>query len=215
MHSQVIIRREVITTDRDFDKEQQQITMKITADKFKQKGLLSLIIFAICVFLVQKGLSSLLETDYPLPYSIKPDRLQGDQLGLVGPSGPQFVLLGDRMAKNLYRFRDSFVETVSQGLSKEIKYSLLSGEKDGLHRSLHRLKSLSPPPKVVLLHTTSWQHYEMKFTQAQTRSILKNKMIYENPWIQTIRFFMKRGAGWIFSGVDPIIMNFQKSGPFS
>jgi hypothetical protein len=95
------------------------------------------------------------------------------------------VLVGDRMGAYLATFKDHLAQAISPGLTRPIEIISLAQESEGLHRTLHQLKSLSPWPQIVIYHGGSEELREEKIHPNELKNFKANLNLYQDDRIQT------------------------------
>jgi hypothetical protein len=113
----------------------------------------------------------------PIPYDVKLPKIKREA---------PVVIIGDRLGKRLAQFREVLIDVISKNLDSKIKIQDLTGEGDGIHRSLAKLKSMDSPPLLVIYIGGSQEWYESKYRLRDIDSINSNFARYENPWVQTL-----------------------------
>lgn len=120
------------------------------------------------------------------------------------PELTNVVLLGDRMGNKLGTYIPLLEESISKGLNKGIKITNLTADHEGLHRTLIKLKSLKPFPKVVLFHGGSEEYLEKKFATKDAPIILHNFGLYQKDSVQTALLFSQETSKFIYAPVERI-----------
>jgi hypothetical protein len=114
------------------------------------------------------------------------------------------AIIGDRMANKLMDYSNILAETISVNLDKPIKIDNLSKEKEGLHRTLARLKSLEKKPSIVIYHGASEEEIEYRFVSTQADTIIKNISYYENPKLKTVLTLLPQFSKFLFEPVHHV-----------
>lgn len=114
----------------------------------------------------------------PYPYQIKTITNQ-EELAPI-------VIIGDRIGKRLATFKKELSNKITENMVKKIKILDLTGDKEGLHRSLHKLKSLNQVPLVTIYLGNYDQAVEDKFLLNQINTIKLNFDIYKNEYFKSL-----------------------------
>jgi hypothetical protein len=96
------------------------------------------------------------------------------------------LIAGDRMGAYFARFKTELAETISQNLDNVIKIQSLAAEGQGLHRTLHQLKSLEQWPQILIYQGGSEEFAESKFEITEIKKISANFKIYQDDRIHTL-----------------------------
>lgn len=96
------------------------------------------------------------------------------------------LIVGDRMADYLSKFQINLSETISTELSAPIKIQSLASPGEAIHRTIHKLKSISKWPQILIYHGASEEFTENKFNLSQISKIKGHFSIYNNEKIQTL-----------------------------
>lgn len=139
-------------------------------------GLLTLGIFIYLRF--QKNLTQIVP--YPYIFSYTPENK---------PLEAPIVIIGDRMALYMGKFKNELIDTISKDLSNKIKIETLAHENYGVHRTLYELKSLNEWPKILIYAGASEEFYEDKFDPTETKKVKNNFKLYSDERIQTALLF--------------------------
>lgn len=120
------------------------------------------------------------------------------------PELTNVVLLGDRMGVKFATYIPLLEEAISKGLNKGIKITNLTSTSEGLHRTLIKLKSLKPFPKVVIFHGGSEEYLEKKFETKEAPKILHNFSLYQKDSVQTALLFSQETSKFIYTPVERV-----------
>jgi tetratricopeptide (TPR) repeat protein len=102
------------------------------------------------------------------------------------PITAPILIIGNQQAKNLYRFKETLAQAISQELVKPIEVAHLADDNWGAHRILHAIKALPATPKVVILMGNSSESYEKKFETKDIATIQKNIQIFQDLRFQNL-----------------------------
>lgn len=120
------------------------------------------------------------------------------------PELTNVVLLGDRMGAKFSAYIPLLEESISKGLNKGIKITNLTSAHEGLHRTLIKLRSLKPFPKVVLFHGGSEEYLEKKFETKDAEKILHNFKLYQKDSVQTALLFSQETSKFIYTPIERV-----------
>jgi hypothetical protein len=141
-----------------------------------------IIIFAgvvTCGFLVWQRYEANPEQIVPYPYfynfSSQP----------IKPEAP-ILIIGDRMGDYFSKFSVNLAETISVNLAKPIKIQSIARKGQGLHRTLHELKSLTQWPQILIYQGGSEEFIENKFHLTEMTKIKSNFQLYKDDRVETI-----------------------------
>jgi len=90
------------------------------------------------------------------------------------------LIIGDRMGQRLASFKDLLSEKLSVNLSKPITIATLAHEGDNIHRTLEKLRNLSPLPLIIIYIGNTDQAYENLYDTKYLRKIRQNFTLYKN-----------------------------------
>lgn len=96
------------------------------------------------------------------------------------------LITGDRMAAYLAKFKVNLAEAISTNLEKPIKIQSLAKDGNGLHRTLHELKSLKQWPQILIYQGGSEEFNEVKFELSEISKIRENFRRYDDDRIETM-----------------------------
>lgn len=137
----------------------------------------------------------------PFPY-IFATNTQTPEIELLNSSrDAEILIIGDRMAKNLFAFREVLSSTISTDLARPINIGLLADQFDGLHRTIDKLERLKKLPKIIIYHGASNEEFEYKFATSDIDKINSNFNRYHNPYLQTLLMTSNKFAKFIYNRV--------------
>jgi hypothetical protein len=149
------------------------------------KKLLSTLLGAAALGLVTGGyfvwerFSKNPEQIVPFPYTFS---AEAPAVTLDAP----ILIVGDRMGVYFSKFSAGLAETISQNLAKPIRVQSIARAGEGLHRTLHALRSLSQWPQIVIYHGASEEFAERKFELAETNRVRANFARYQDDRVETL-----------------------------
>lgn len=114
---------------------------------------------------------------YPYDFVAKAPRVKLDA---------PILIVGDRMGSYFARFKTELAATISQNLDNVIKIQSLASDGQGLHRTLHQLKSLEQWPQILIYQGGSEEFAESKFEISEIRKISQNFKLYQDDRIHTM-----------------------------
>ena len=129
-------------------------------------------------FLVFTRYSQNPEQIVPYPYAFT-EAAPGIQLDAP------ILITGDRMGDYFAKFKTELAETISVNLEKPIKIQTLAKVGNGLHRTLHELKSLTQWPQILIYQGGSEEFSEKKFELSEIAKIRTNFKLYSDDRIET------------------------------
>lgn len=100
------------------------------------------------------------------------------------PDAP-ILIVGDRMGAYFARFKEELAATISQNLDNVIKIQSIAKDGNGLHRTLHQLKSLVQWPQIIIYQGGSEEFSESKFEVSEIRKVTRNFQLYQDDRLQT------------------------------
>ncbi len=115
----------------------------------------------------------------PYPYDFV------EEAPAMKPDAP-ILIIGDRMGAYFGRFKEELAAKISQNLDNVIKIQSIASEGQGLHRTLHQLKSLEQWPQILIYHGGSEEFAETKFELSEIKKISKNFRLYQDDRIHTL-----------------------------
>lgn len=149
------------------------------------KKVLSLVVLVILVALITGGFFVLTryqknpEQIVPYPYAFTE---AAPAIQLDAP----ILITGDRMGAYFAKFQTELAEAISVNLDKPIKIQTLAKDGNGLHRTLHELKSLTQWPQILIYQGGSEEFTEPKFELSEISKIRLNFKRYTNDKIETM-----------------------------
>ncbi len=100
------------------------------------------------------------------------------------PDAP-ILIIGDRMGAYFGRFKEELAAKISQNLDNVIKIQSIAAEGQGIHRTLHQLKSLEQWPQILIYQGGSEEFAETKFDPSEIKKISKNFNLYQDDRLHT------------------------------
>jgi hypothetical protein len=137
------------------------------------KKILSFLMFLVLAVVVTGGylvfdrFQNNPEQILPFPYAFTEE---APALKLDAP----ILIVGDRMGHYFGKFSAVLAETISQNLAKPIKVQTIATPGNGLHRTLHELKSLVQWPQILIYQGGSEEFSEEKFIPTEISKISQN-----------------------------------------
>ena len=122
----------------------------------------------------------------PYPYEV--EKISWD--GLEEANQADILILGDRMGEKLTPYLLPLLEKTAGKFKKTLRMYNWSRPKEGLHRTLAKLHSLSQWPSLIIYHGASEEYYEDKIPLLQREKILKNFQYKEDEIISSIAIFL-------------------------
>ena len=95
------------------------------------------------------------------------------------------LITGDRMGAYFAKFKTELAAAISVNLAKPIQVQSLAKDGNGLHRTLHELKSLTQWPQILIYQGASEEFSEAKFNPAEIGKINTNFKRYSDDRIET------------------------------
>ncbi len=96
------------------------------------------------------------------------------------------LIVGDRMGAYFARFKTELAATISQNLDNVIKIQSLASDGQGIHRTLHQLKSLEQWPQILIYQGGSEEFAEAKFETTEIKKISENFRLYQDDRLHTL-----------------------------
>lgn len=134
---------------------------------------------------------------FPAPFEFTQS---GDQISVESP----ILILGDRMALHLGRFKENLALEVSQGLSKPIKIEVLAGEFDGVHRTINKMENFTKWPKLIIYTGGSTELFEERFLKTQSSIIRTNIARYQDDQWRTLLMVWPGFARFLYEPVQRV-----------
>jgi hypothetical protein len=133
-----------------------------------------------------------------LPYKIEIDE-KVEIVKLFPNKEIDILVLGDQMGISLYKYAEKLSDLLSYESATPINIGLLAKKRDGLHRSLAKLKKLKKLPTIVLYHGSSQEEWELKFKTIDSKRIYKNLTEGLSPFYQSLLYVSPFFGKFIFS----------------
>ncbi len=106
----------------------------------------------------------------PYPFQIVEN--YKDQIPTVERSS--VIIVGDQMGQSLNPYLPSLIQDISSNLAEVIKVFNWSRKKEGMHRTLSKIKSLKSLPEIIIYHGGSQEFFEKTFFIKDKEKILAN-----------------------------------------
>jgi len=136
----------------------------------------------------------------PYPYYF----VNNDYAESAAAAESHILILGDGMGKNLTFYSPELMAEVSLGLTRPLTTYNWSGENDGLHRSLSKLRSLKKFPKIVIYHGGNKDFYEKKFSLKDFHKIKKNFALTRDDFLASVILTFPILSKFFYEKVDLI-----------
>lgn len=120
----------------------------------------------------------------PYPYTINEN--YGDEEKAA--SKADILIVGDKMGRNLSLYTKPIEDDFSQTSKRKINIFNWSQNYEGLHRTLHKIKSLKKLPPLIIYHGGSAEWFENKFDPIDHDRILFNFHQFDNDKISSLIF---------------------------
>lgn len=117
------------------------------------------------------------------------------------------LIVGDRMANHLAKFSDDLAKTISSELSSPIRIQSLASPREGIHRTIHRLESISPWPQILVYQGGSEEFFEPKFLPSEIKTIRKNFKLFDDDRIETLMILYPELSRLIYHPFERIKLN--------
>jgi hypothetical protein len=114
----------------------------------------------------------------PYPYDF------AQEAPAMKPDAP-ILIVGDRMGAYFGRFKAELAARISQNLDNVIKIQSIAKDGEGLHRTLHQLKSLEQWPQILIYQGGSEEFSEPIFEVSEINKITKNFRLFKDDRIET------------------------------
>lgn len=95
------------------------------------------------------------------------------------------LITGDRMGSYFAKFKEQLALNISVNLANSIKIQSMAKSGNGLHRTLHELRSLTKWPQIIIYQGGSEEFKETKFIPSEMRKIRENFDRYKDDRIET------------------------------
>jgi len=119
---------------------------------------------------------------YPYPFIVNDFKTEERQK----IENSDILILGDRLGQSLNKYIPSINENISKNLRNPLKIYNWASAKEGLHRSLKKLKSLKKVPPMVLFFGSSEEFLEERFLTRDRRTFEKNINIFNDEKLSSI-----------------------------
>lgn len=149
--------------------------------KFK---LFVLLVLALAVFVVVTKFRTTHQMVAPYPYVMGPYNLDTATSEKISKSS--VLIIGDRMAGKLANFREKLSQLTSKNLREPLEVFDWSKKREGLHRTINKLKTLKRIPPIVIYHGASEEFFEKKFYVADKVNIYKNFEKYHDDFLLSL-----------------------------
>lgn len=116
------------------------------------------------------------------------------------------LLIGDRMGSYLTKFKVELADTISVNLSSPIKIESLAKDGQGLHRTLHQLKSLTKWPQILIYQGASEETFERKFELAEISKISQNFKRFKNDKLETLMVLYPWISRLVYEPVKKVVL---------
>ncbi len=140
----------------------------------------------------------------PLPYDITLTNPGNGIEAMDSVESIDMLIIGDRMAKELYAHRELFSSIISKDLTKPLNIGVLSTQEMGAHRVVAHLKGMKKIPKIVIFHGASFEESEFKFSTKDVENIMRNVQKYEDPYIRSLLMLAPTLAKFIYTPVHRV-----------
>lgn len=116
----------------------------------------------------------------PRPYVLKPNIYKKNT------SNAPILIIGDRLANRLSKYKKLISETISQNLSKNVEIITMATDGEGIHRTLERIKEIGKLPLITIYLGGSEETFEQRFSTKDIDKILFNFNLYSDDRIKTL-----------------------------
>ncbi len=96
------------------------------------------------------------------------------------------LIVGDRMGDYFGKFKSELASVISADLEKPIRIQSLARPGQGLHRTIHQLKSVTQWPQILIYQGASEEFAENKFEFTEIRKIAANFGRFKDERIETL-----------------------------
>jgi hypothetical protein len=151
-------------------------------------------------FLVWQRYSQNPEQIVPYPYTFQDS---APALKLDAP----ILITGDQMGEYFARFGTTLAEAISVNLAKPIKIQSIAKKGQGLHRTLHQLRSLTQWPQILIYQGGSEEFLENKFNPSEIVTIRQNFNLYLDDRVETFLILYPWLSRIVYTPVNPVILN--------
>jgi hypothetical protein len=132
--------------------------------------LITLIIFLILIGGVVFLLSQKPVLITPFTYQLN----EKVMTGLKEAETSDLLIIGDRMGLYLNSFLGPLKDEIKTELKKDLRVYNWSREKEGLHRTINKIKSMKRLPPLIIYHGGSYEWFDKKFDYKEKNKILYN-----------------------------------------
>ena len=136
---------------------------------------------------------------YPYPYDSRKINIKVNQV----EKDTKFLIIGDRLAEAYESYISDLSDQLSMGLSNLIYGQVISGNHDGLHRTLLKLKALDYLPPLVIYMGGTRELYEQNIALSAIESFQENYELYINPKIATLLWFVPQLGTLVYKAHKP------------
>lgn len=119
---------------------------------------------------------------YPYPFLVS--KVKSTEINKIQNS--DILIIGDRFGQSLNKYLPGINENISKNLRNPLKIYNWSKEREGLHRSIRKLKSLKKLPPMVLFFGASEEFYEERFLTRDRKIFERNLNIFKNEKFSSI-----------------------------
>lgn len=130
-------------------------------------------------FLAVKRYASNPEQIVPLPFRFL---VPAPAIKLEAP----ILIIGDRMGNYFGRFKAELASVISSDLDRPIKIQSLAQDGQGLHRTLHQMRSINQWPQLLIYQGGSEEFGEKKFELSEIKKISVNFKRFKDERIETV-----------------------------
>ncbi|MCY4524811.1 MAG: hypothetical protein OXB84_08735 [Halobacteriovoraceae bacterium] len=120
--------------------------------------------------------------DHPYPYELKD--IYYEDLKQAGDA--DILIIGDRMGEKLTDYVLPVIEKTAGKFKEKLKLHNWSRSREGMHRTLNKLKSLKRWPVLIIYHGASEEFYEKRASIQYHQKILKNLEYLENDLLYSL-----------------------------
>jgi hypothetical protein len=117
---------------------------------------------------------------------------------------PHVLILGDKMAVSFARYKERISEELSEKLKNPIHIASWASPKEGIHRTIHKIKRLTKLPPVIIYLGGSEDTFEKRYQMNDLAVILGNIAKYKDDTIKTILQLANITSKLIYEGVKRV-----------
>ena len=139
----------------------------------------------------------------PYPYLMEKISFEG----LEEANQADILIIGDRMGEKLTSHISPLLEKTGGKFRKSLNLYNWSRPREGLHRTLAKLRSLSQWPSLVIYHGASEEYYEKKIHLEEQKKILQNFQYRENEIIYSLVILFPPLSRIIYHPVEIMRLN--------